>query len=74
MGLSASSEKLTEEELRILKMISEGGLGVEAYYYKNRKTSNKQARDISDTVSVGGLGARKQNRSDTDSEGEEEKR
>ena len=56
MGMESNGENRTEEALRIAKMISEGGLGVEAYYYYHDEKKDEQEDDDSeppDIISIG---------------------
>lgn len=56
-----TNNKHREEDLRISKMISEGGLGVQAYYYSDRVMNEKSLDEeiiaAKAMVDEGGLGA-----------------
>lgn len=57
--MESNGENRTEEALRIAKMISEGGLGVEAYYYYQDEENDEKEDDDSDPpnmISIGGIG------------------
>jgi len=56
MGMESNGESRTEEELRIAKMISEGGLGVEAYYYYRDEEEDEQEGDDSEPPGIISIG------------------
>lgn len=44
MSANATNNTRPEEEMRIAKMISEGGIGAEAYYYYQKMERKKEQR------------------------------